>query len=582
MERVPSRHATDILCSLWYLIPETRQQFTESLRDEYFRLGAAKEVVGEIASRAVSDSGTIAHDAYEFVTVASSLDIGLPVEVLVRALGVDYADWIETVGVGRPLWGLLYDAHDESNDTVAYFTRNEVVTRVLLDLVNGSVGHAGEFRILKRLLAACNGGSLVYRNFALSVLVRARKRLGEFLSYEQGLELFDIAKKALPFEDRILEHHRGIWMQDVGNHDALAYRQFEKALLTEIYPGADRDAPKEHIHTSMASAVVKMIKAGEQDPNKGALLVQDHLRQASSSRFFNPHTSHVSALLLFNLSELQTDSQDSSLALGYLVEALQEIERARQVVGGRRDVRFRKHLEMMTDLEKRVLASVPDDVELRALAKEMFDGSGSQVGFEIAARRLLVEASKLSRGRDFNIVNDYLNDCMTAIESASRTPSVALLVVRVDLFVRWTIQRFKATPWTELRDDLSDILKDVQYRDDVIRTFYLAVTLFHCNQVTEANALFATLRRWQPTAFGLREVRCFFLGDTGAPKRFQGTFRRDLGRWYFEIPELNVSILSRAPATHGSGATGHAYIGFALNGPLAQEDHPEPGDIVFW
>jgi len=578
VSRVPSQRSSDILCSMWYLVPETRLQLTESLRDEYCRLGAIREAVGSLASTAASSSA-MAHSAYELVTVTSSLDIGMPVEVLVRALGVSYGDWIETVGPGRPLWGLLYDVHDSENDTIAYFTRNEVVTRILLELVNGPVGHAGQFGALRRLLAACNGGSLVYRGFALSVLIRARKKLAEFLTYEQGMELFEIARAALPYEDRALEHHRGIWVQDVGKKDDLAYRQFEKALATEVYPGSERDAPKEHIHTSMAAAVVKLIRNGQQDAERGVILVTEHLRQATSARFFNPHTSHVAASLRFDLAKIAGLTARQPQAFAHIVGALQEIERARLIVGARKEAGFQKDLEMMADLERRVLSAIPDAAELAKFADALYEKSGNQSGFEAAARRMLVEATQTSKGRDFNQVNEYLNRCMDAIEARAELPTADLLVVRVDLMVRWAVLRFRPVNWIALREDLADILKESRYRDDVIRTFFYAVALYQCGEITEANALFATLRRWQPTAFGTRDVRCYFLGDDGNPRRFQGTYKHE-HRWYFEVPELNAAILSRPPPNYGAGATAHTYIGFAINGPLAQADRPDARDLI--
>lgn len=579
---IPSRHAKDILCSLWYLIPETRTQLSESLRDEYCRLGSARDVVSNIAESASSQHGSIAHSAYEFVTVTSNLSIGLPVEVLVHALGVNYSEWLETVGRGRPLWGLLYDIADERDETFLYFTRNEVVTKVLLDLVNGGVGHAGEMRVLKRLLSACHPGSLVYRTFVLDVLVRGRKKLAEVLNYEQGLELFDIAREALPHEDRVIEHHKGIWMQDVGRDDKDAYLQFEHALTTEIYPGADRDAPKEHIHTSMAASLVKLIRSGKQDSEGGAAQVREHLRQATSPRFFNSYTSHVSANLLFDLANIDPSGIESASAFTYLVEAFQEIEKARQIIGSRGQLRHknREYFELMSDLEKRILNSIPSTSKLKVLAQEMFHDNRNQAGFQVCARRLLVEASQTSKGKDFNEVSEYLKECMIEIQDANSNPSDELLVIRTDLIIRWRIQSFASVEWEQFRDDLVQIVRNSKYRDDVIKNFYLAVAHFHCAQTTEANALFATLRRWQPLAFGVREPRCYLLDDFGNPRRFQGTFRKEFQHWYFNVPELDVSAPLHGTPSYGTGAVAHAYIGFALNGPLALEHSPDKSDCL--
>ncbi|MEO8008057.1 MAG: hypothetical protein ABI728_06000, partial [Betaproteobacteria bacterium] len=176
IKRVPSRNSSDILCSLWYLVPETRSQLTDSLRDEYCRLGDVRESIAQAAQQ-IAMTSAIAHKAYEYVTVTSHLDIGLPIEVLVRALGIDYAEWLDTSANGRPLWGLLYDEQDNERNTILYRTRNEVVTNALLNLVNGGVGHQGEARVLRELLSACDVGGASYRGFVIDVLVRGRKKL---------------------------------------------------------------------------------------------------------------------------------------------------------------------------------------------------------------------------------------------------------------------------------------------------------------------------------------------------------------------------------------------------------------------
>jgi hypothetical protein len=134
VSRNPYRRASDILCSLWFLLPETRDQLQSSIEDEYRRLGDARAAIEATAATA-GKQGELARSAYEAITVTSSLKIGLPIEVLVRALEVDYADWIAATKPGKPVWGLLYDEYEESSDSFTYRTRNEIVTDVLLRLV---------------------------------------------------------------------------------------------------------------------------------------------------------------------------------------------------------------------------------------------------------------------------------------------------------------------------------------------------------------------------------------------------------------------------------------------------------------
>lgn len=579
--RVPSHHSTDILCSLWYLVPETRSQLTESLRDEYCRLGNIRESLAMTAQE-ISRKSAAAHQAYEFVTVTSNLGIGLPIEVLVRALKIRYDEWLDMTVNGRPLWGLLYDEQDPENQTIVYRTRNEIITRVLMDLVNGGVGHVGEVRVLKDLLNACNIGSSVYRNFVVEVLVRNRSKLGKTINYEEGLELFDIARKSLPHEDRLLEHHMGIWIDDVGRDTRKAYAQLERALQTEVYPGSDRETPLEHIHTSMASTVVKMVKLGQQDRITGFELVRDHLRRASSATFFNAHTAHVAANLLFELSQQNGKVAYDTVGLTSISDAFHEIERAFQLIGahGRSHSRNEKSIVLLTDLQRKILASIPDPEELKSLAESLFEQNGTQAGFEVAARRMLANAAESGKGSAFNSVNDYLRECIQRIESKGKKASAEILAVRIDLIIRWRIQKFKQVDWVPLVDDLKSILETPRYRDDVIKRFYYAVSLFHSKRITEANAVFASLRRLQLVT-SPREIRCYYLGEHGNAMRLQGTLDKKHGYSYVVVPELELSVPTRSPATSiGSGSVVHAYVGFTLNGPSAVFDQPNESDYL--
>lgn len=575
LREVPSRHARDILCSLWYLVPETQSQLSESLRDEYCRLGSVKGSV-EIIAQDLASTSEIAKRAYEFVTVTSHLGLGLPVEVLVRALKIDYAEWIEMIVDGRPLWGLLYDEVDPENGNVLFRTRNEIVTRVLLDLVNGGVGHAGEFRVLSDLLRACDGGSAVYRGFTIEVLVRSRQKLQKMLTFEQGIDLFDIARQALRFDDRLLEHHRGIWIDDVGNDSKQAYLQLEKALRSEIHPSSERDPPVEHIHTSMASSLVKLIKSGEQDPGTGFQTVRDHLRQASTSKYFNAHSAHVAANLFFELAQPLGGIQSEEIRFGSISEALQEIERALQLIGGQGKNHFRdeKSITMLSDLQRRIVRSVTDTSGQRDLALKIFKDTRQQSGFEAVARCLLAEAAVDDKGGSYNKVKDYLDEIQAYLESNNSAPSAELLAVRVDLTIRWRIQRLQAVDWPPFLETIKSLLNNARYSDDAIKKFYYAVALFHDGQLTESNAIFAGLRRVQ-LPVSPREVRCCYVGKEGAPKRMQGILEKKHDYGYLNLSDLQLSVpMKTVPAGYGSNRLIHAYIVFTLNGPSAVIDRP--------
>jgi hypothetical protein len=583
ISKIGEQSAKDILCSLWFLIPETRTQLSDSLRDEYCRLGDISDSVRAIAGQI--DTSSVAHRAYEFVTVMSNLDIPLPLEVLVRALQVDYQDWLDMTVNGRPLWGLLYDEKSDDGMTVVFRTRNSIVTKVLLDLVNGGVGHAGEVRVLKDLIRACNVGTPIYRAFVIDILVRSRGKLTKLLSYDEGIELFDIARDSLPHSDRVVEHHKGIWMHNKGHDYKNAYSQYEHALASLVYPGAERDAPAQHIHTSMAASVVQMIKSGEQDKTTGVDLIRNHLRQATSATFFNLHTAHISANLLFELSQ-QGDGSDDAVSLISLTEAMQEIEKAFQSIGVhiRGYPKHEKDVAMLNSLLSKILDSIPDIDILKQMAIERYQKNGEQLGFELAARKMLSEASQSSKGKDYNRLNDYLGQCVILIEHNNGVISSELIAIRIDLIIRWRIQRRIDVDWPAFRIDLEKLLKVPNHADSVMKQFYYAVALFHCGEITEANARFATIRRMQLPAISMapREIRCYYLNKLGAIKRFQGVLERgNNGTWYLRVSDIDQTIQCRQPGDAGGhGSTAHAFIGFALNGPVGVFDKPANTDGI--
>ena len=117
-----------------------------------------------------------------------------------------------------------------------------------------------------------------------------------------------------------------------------------------------------------------------------------------------------------------------------------------------------------------------------------------------------------------------------------------------------------------------------RYRDDLIKTFYYAVSLFQTNNITDANAVFASLRRLQLTS-GSRGIRCYYLGPTGHALRLQGTLERKHGHTYIIIPELDISVPTHSPVNSlGAGAVVHVYVGFSVNGATAVFDQPNVVD----
>ena len=577
-----SRNASDILCSLWYLVPETRATLSLALEDEYFRLGNSVTTVTGIAEEAARTFGEKARLAYECAAVCSGFQIGIPTEVLVRVLEISFEEWYEMCLSGKPLWGLIYPEENADTGDVVYVTRNEVVTTVLLRLLNGGLGHTGEYRRLLDLIAVCTVGTPPYRAFLIDLLVRNRRKLQDKFTLNQGMEIFALATQTFPYPDKTMEHHYGLWLKDQGADSTEAYQQLEKALMAPDYPHAQTSERPEHIHTSLAAVVLSQVREGSRTAESGLEAVREHLRLAQSPGFFNPHTTHVFGTLLLDLATMQRDSHTPSVTtLEAVGEAIPAIERALQVIGsgGAKMQRYSKDLEMLTGLQARILGSIDDVETLAEFAKELFRSTRSQIGFEVVARKLLYEASKKDRGRSYLKVKEYLDECFEICEKDGVQPRERLIAVRVDLYIRWQIQKTSGqVNWALIRDDLQRLLQSPWFRNDPIKMFYCAVALYHTDQITEANALFTMLRSTASVPNLKGSIRAYFLGREGAPKRYQGFVRRSHDRLYMEVGELgtDLPIYDGGSGLH-TGASRHCYVGFSLNGPRAMLRRPEEG-----
>jgi hypothetical protein len=572
--QIPSKNSEDILCSLWYLVPETKMQIEGSLRDEYSTLGGAADRITDFA-QSINKQNETARRAYELVAVASKLNIGLSIEVLVRALEINYDEWLEWAGAGKPVWGLLYDDQDDSQETIFFRTRNEVVTRVLIGLLNGGVGHAGEFSALKALISACDSDYEIFRDFLISILVSNRKTLSSFLNFEQGLELYSITESKLPSPDRLLAMHKGIWMQDHGHSKSDAYAQFETALQTEEHPASSRPAPESHVHTSMAATVVQMIRNGEQDPETGFTLVEDHLRQVSRTSFFDPYASHVSASLYFQLATAVGSGYDNERSIKAIGEALDKIEHALQSIGSynrNKKSRQLRDIEHLTELRGKILAAVPIE-QLKEFAHALFEQKCSQAGLEAYLRIRLTDATQRDRGKDYNKFFGELLSFERIVEEKDIPLSPEMHAIYADLIIRWRIQRIREPiDWERFQLSLNIATNSPKHQLDVIKRFYHAVAFFHLERIPEATAIFSQLNRL-PGSMEKRQIRAIYIGDQGKAKQIQCTISNSHGQWYADIPELGTDVqMFRRPRAAGSGVQTHVYVGFTLRGPVAFPD----------
>ncbi len=574
---IGTRAASDILCSLWYLVPATKSQIADSLRDQYIRLGESEATIQSVAESAAS-TNYVAKRAYEFVTVSSSLNIGLPVEVLVRALKIDYQDWIDMCVLGRPLWGLLYDEESDDGDTIEYWTRNEVVTQVLLDLLNGGTGNAGQMRALGSLIEVCSDGSAVYRDFVTDVLVRSRRTLENGLTYRQGMELYALAEVALGSDDRTLEFHKGIWMQHKGTDRSSAYAQLNRALGLPQLSEAGQYAPDEHIHTSMAATVLEMIRDGDLDQFKGIAQIREHLKHATSPTFINPYSAHVTARMFFDIARNRSLASNEDLRAECLAQALSEIEKALQLIGsdGKSRIRDASSIEYLRELQSDILQFMPSEDELEQLAARLLETAENQVGYVALVRRAVAFASERNKGTDYNHANQWIERVELKVIEAGLEIDLEIVAARVDLMVRWRLQRTGGpVDWEKLQKDLDRLLSQPAYQESIVKNFLSAVVHFHLGDTTLSSAKFATLRRLNMARHTQRAMRAYYLNKEGQPLRVQFTLVRHSGRLYLESSDLGIDIpVNRTPRNIRPGDTTHAYIGFSLLGPTAVFDRP--------
>ncbi|MET0076393.1 MAG: hypothetical protein ABW130_19265 [Candidatus Thiodiazotropha lotti] len=572
--------ADDILCRLWYLVPETHRQLSNSLQDEYLRLGSVDESIKGLAQNA-ADSSRVARTAYEIVTVTSNFGIGLPMEVLVQAVKVNYDEWIDMLQSGRPLWGLIYGEESESEDTVIYRTRNNVVTTVLLKLVNGGVGHMGEFRSLKLTIESCNSSSSIYRDFIVELLAGKRRELEKILSYEQGEELFKLALNRIGHDDKVLELQFGVWKHKKGPSLEDAYKQLEVALTKENYPNSAKKGNDTHIRTSQAAVIVAMVKEGAQDAETGLQLVRGLLREVSKTGVADTHASHVHANMLFDLADRHLVSVDQKLALVTKSDALKEIQQALQREGSiahTHPIGFRRNVEALHSLRRKIIESVKDFSAMEELAENLYANHEDTEGFRVCFQFLFAQASESEKGKDYNKAFQYIQNVIKRVEADTQSVPIELLGDRADVDVRWRLHGMKTgIDWTRLRSDLKAMLESPYYSEDVMRQFYYAVASYHCGDRSEANAVFAGIRR-KNLDYSAKPwiLRCAYLGKNGAPKRFQGNVKGGYGSEYVVINELEDSIrVSRDYPVGSVGSTVHVYIGFSLKGPLAMKDRPD-------
>lgn len=575
---VPANSASDILCSLWFLVPETRHQLEASIENEYLRLGMPpKEAIASLAASAARENAALARRSYEAVAVASSFDLAVPIEVLVRAVAAgSYEEWLENFGAGKALWGLLYDDFDAEQGTYSYRTRNRVVTDVLVRLIDQGIGHAGRFRVLKDLVAACQGGGPLYRQFLVQLLIKRRTDL-DFLTFEEGNELFELALEESGPDQALLMHHRALWTRHNG-HDARASYDLLQAALAVAAGDAAQSENRANIHVSLANTVAERLKHGDLPPEDALALVQNHLTEARQRATFDPHVPYVLAKTFVNVARV---SRSRSVTIESACKALSEVDRGLLAIGGsaKRQAQHFAGVERLLELQREV-AKIFMDQDLADIAEEM-EKQGSFFGAELQARLMLRDASSASKGKRFNDIIEVVDRALDKIPADLWQRQLGLREVRALTTIRWRIAVQRgAIDWNRFLADVDFLRGSPMYASDPIWRYYHALAMFHLGHFAEAAAEFHVLRPTVKSIPASSALRNFYVGKEGAPKRLQGIVHSSHNRRYISLNELELDAELHEPPGHlREGDTTHCYLVFRLSGFRAFFGDPSVQDL---
>ena len=570
-----SRRADDILTMLYWMVPATRIHISHSIKDEYFRLGDSAALTRVLVGD-VTKNSSILQRAYELIAVAEHYRTPLPIEVLVSALDVRYDEWLDASSGSGAAWGLFYADYSGDGETISYRTRNSVVTDVIIKTINAgsAFNHSGELRALTTTLSACTGTQPVYREFCIRILVPSN-RLERF-EYLEGLSLYEAAAGALPYPDKTLEHHRGLWIKKHGKDPLTAKAALLKALETPVFPYASHGEADEHIFTSLAATELDAINQGVVDPEEGKRQVLNYLDRARSKAFFNPNAVHVEARLMLDLIRTSGDTADRYALINRTVGLLDRTMLMLRTRASHKPMQLRVADDVAFLEEARAsIMQVAGDIEtLPSEADDLFDTTGRQDGFILVARTLYQQAVDSQKGTGFNSAFEYCRKRIETIAAANAVPKAAFLEVILDIYYHWRIVRramivTSTIDWTLVKKHCDVILRSTATPDPFHEYLY-AVSLAHLGQWAPASAMFATLRRNSLPRDIKWALRDFLLSEDGTPRRVQGEIKHAGDQNYLYVSDLHMDfMLSRAESWPKKGETAHAYISFSFAGPTA-------------
>ena len=574
VDEAKSKATADTLSTLYWLLPETKGKIASSIRDEYNRLGDMAGLKSLVLG-SMKHSTDLLRRAYAMVAVADHYQAALPIEVLVSALEVDYAAWRDATRADSGAWGLFYDDDEEEKDTICYHVRNAVVTRFVVESVNGgSFGHSGEVKVLNGLLAACTGrSSPVYREFCVRVLVPYKKI--EQLEYEDGLRLYDTAITALPHQDRTLEHHKGLWIKNVGNDPVVAKAVLKGAVNAKVYPHTNRPEVEEHIYTSLAATTLDEIDQQKCGLEDGKREVMEYLARARASGFFSAKAVHVQANMILRLAEKE-ESTASADYVALINKAMADIDHTLLMLASQAK-ESRGHANdilMLEEIRTSVLAKTLPLDALKTAAQRLFDDHKNQEGFVLVGRKMFADA--LARDRKYNIAFEKCESYMRAVKDAGEVVLPALSEVALHVYYHWRVRRSLrqstnyGTDWDKVRDLSRAAMQSVASAKNPLLRHIHALALAHLGRWQDANTIYAQLRQEDMPNTIKYAARDYLLTEQGRARQVQGEMKRGADREYLYIEQLGFDLLvDKRGHWPRLGEITHAYVRFSFAGPLA-------------
>lgn len=562
----------DTLALLFWLLPGTQRRIRDAVREEYFALGQLRSVRDGL-QRLLGVTPDVLKRAYALVAVASKVEVPVPVEVLVRSLHIGFMEWVEAVrGHDGPAWGLFYEDADSEDGGVRYRTRNEVVTSIIVEAVNGGAyASEGELGCLEQLLSACVGTAPVYETFCLDVLVPA-KSLPDY-KLEDGLRLYEAAERALPYTHRTIVHHKALWLRRKGASYRDIERELQRALSTPDAPlGGGESVP--FIHNSYAAAIVAAIASGEMPVEEGTRAATRELENARSVTFVNAHAVHVSAQLTVEL--IRSQRQDAALDRALLaVRALADVERL-LLLGTQSNRALNRELftKARDDLLEATVAHWHNGE-----AERLFREHSSQAGLVCAVRNIARAAPHGSPGAALRSAYTKWKEYETLVADVGMAPELA--EVGALIYYQWQVRpRSRAKKaastlsmdWSTLQRSANRALAGERFKDDPFIWYLYGLASFHLAAYGDAQRAFEHNRLTRMHHGDQRALRDYLLTQDGSLARVQATNRTKAAGTSMRVEVAKgygaVRVLESDGWPKGSAVV-PCYVVFSFEGPLA-------------